>query len=419
MDFFEKQRFYKLVDFLAVFITGILIIYFLSFKNLLICLFSFLSGLIWVFLMDVIGVYEFENMNNFRKTFSHFLFSLPCIAFIYLLIYFYCGEITKRFLTFHFLLSFLLIFILKLIFIKGKILNKFKKKIVIISENPEKIKDFIKKVPEYEIVSVIKYNPEKVNGRVLKEKIEAHEIITNYGNKIPGNYKIKYFEEIYEKITGKIFIDFIKNEKYLKDFLRKSRKSKFFELSKRTFDIIGAVIGGIIYLLILPFIAILVKIDSKGPLFYKHKRTGKDGKSFTIFKIRTMIKDAEKEKPVWAKRDDPRITRVGKFLRKIRLDEFTQLFNILKGEMSAIGPRPERPQLEEKIKEHIPYYELRYLVKPGMAGWAMVNYDYVDSIEDAKIRHEYDLYYIKNRNFYLDFKIFIRALYHLLLLKGR
>ncbi|MEO0263123.1 MAG: sugar transferase [candidate division WOR-3 bacterium] len=412
---FKKQKFYKFIDFLAVFLMGILALPVFSFKNLLIC---FLSGLIWVFLMDAIGVHDFGNINNFKKTFNHFLFSLPFIAFFYLLIYF-CFKVTERFLIIQFLLSFLLILILKLIFIKGKILNKFKKKIIIVSEEIEKIKSFIEKIPEYEIVSVIKYSPTKPNGGILKERILPYEIVTDYGAKILENYKIKYFEEIYEKITGRIPIDFIKNEEYLKEFLKRSKKGKFFEISKRIFDIVGALIGGIIYLLIFPFIAILVKIDSEGPLFYKHKRTGKDGKVFTIYKIRTMIKDAEKEKPVWAKKDDPRITRVGKFLRKTRLDEFTQLFNILKGEMSAIGPRPERPGLEEEIKKHIPCYELRYLVKPGMAGWAMVNYDYVDSVEDAKIRHEYDLYYIKNRSFYLDFKIFIRALYSLLLLKGR
>ncbi len=415
----EKQKLYKRIDFTLVFITGILIAHFLSFNNLLFYIFlPFLCGLIWVFFMDAVGIYEFENMNNFKKSFNHFLLSLFFIAFIYLLIFFWFKESVKRFLILQFLFSSLLIFIFKLIFIKGKILNRFKKKIIIISEEPERIKGFIENIPEYEIVSVIKYRYEKPNGGMLKEEDNAYEIITDYGNQI-RDYKIKYFEEIYEKITGRISLDFIKNERYLKEFLKKSEKAKYFELSKRIFDITGGVVGGVIYLLIFPFIAILVKIDSEGSLFYKHKRTGKNGKVFTIYKIRTMVKDAEKEKPVWAKKGDPRITRVGKFLRKTRLDEFTQLFNILKGEMSIVGPRPERPQLEEEIKKHIPYYELRYLVKPGMAGWAMVNYDYVDSIDDAKIRHEYDLYYIKNRSIYIDFKIFIRALCSLLLLKGR
>lgn len=431
---FEKQKFYRFIDFGAIFIVGILLVYFiLGIKRLSIYYFlPFLLGFIWLLFMDGSGVYEPENLNNFKNNFRYFLFSLFCIGLIYALMCVMFSGLIKRLLIFHFVLSSLFLITLKIIFIHGSIFNNLKKRVVIISNELEKIENFLKNYPEYEIVHVIRHNPVKLaeNGVALREKIDADEIIVNYGGNVFENgsfmkellqrgYRVRYFEDMYERVTGRISLDFLRNEKYLKKLLMEIKEDKFFDFIKRIFDIIGATIGGIIYLLMFPFIAIAVKLDSKGPLFYKHKRSGKYGKPFTIWKIRTMVKDAEKGKAVWAKRNDPRITRVGKILRKTRLDEFTQLFNILKGEMSAVGPRPERPELEEGIKKHIPHYDLRYLVKPGMAGWAMVNYDYVDSIEDAKIRQEYDLYYIKNRSIYLDFKIFLRALCQLLLFRGR
>lgn len=209
------------------------------------------------------------------------------------------------------------------------------------------------------------------------------------------------------------------NGKESVETIKQNGNKKVDDTLKRIFDIVGSSVGFVMYSLILPFVALFIKLDSPGPIVYKQKRTGKDGKPYTLGKLRTMVKDAEQHKAVWAKKKDPRITRIGKFLRKTRLDEFMQLLNILKGEMSAIGPRPERPEFDAALKKEIPHYELRYAVRPGMAGWAMVNYGYVATVEDARIRHEYDLYYIKHRSLYLDFKIFLRAILQLALLKGR
>jgi len=136
-------------------------------------------------------------------------------------------------------------------------------------------------------------------------------------------------------------------------------------------------------------------------------------------KLRTMRQDAERGGAVWAARNDPRVTFIGRLLRKMRLDEFPQCWNILKGEMSIIGPRPERPEFVGELRKKIPLFELRHSVKPGMAGWAMVNHGYVATVEDAKIRLEYDLYYIKHQSLWFDAAIFLRALVQLLLLRGR
>jgi lipopolysaccharide/colanic/teichoic acid biosynthesis glycosyltransferase len=419
ISYFEKKRIYKITDFVFIFIIGLFIFWFiLNFnKDILFYFLSIFLGFSWVLLLDFVGVYEPEKINDFKNSFINVILSSIFMIFVYALIYIIFQNKVKVFLFFHYVFSLFLLSLLKFIFIKSKIFEKFKKRILILSFRYKEIYDFLKNYPEYEIINL------KGN------EIDADEIILTYADDFfkndlikeisKKNFKIRYFEDIFEKLTGRILVDFLKNEKYLKKFLSESKKSKIYEISKRIFDLLGSVIGGIIYVFLLPFIILAVKIDSRGPLFYTHKRSGKNGKPFKIYKIRTMIKNAEKEGAVWAKKDDPRITKVGKILRKTRLDEFTQLFNILKGEMSAIGPRPERPEIDEKIKEHIIYYDFRYLVKPGMAGWAMINYDYVDSIEDAKIRQEYDLYYIKNRNFYLDFKIFFRAFFHLISFKGR
>jgi lipopolysaccharide/colanic/teichoic acid biosynthesis glycosyltransferase len=155
-------------------------------------------------------------------------------------------------------------------------------------------------------------------------------------------------------------------------------------------------------------------------VFYRQTRVGKGGKIFNLLKLRTMVANAEIDGHAQrAQKGDPRITRVGKWLRKARLDEMPQLFNILKGDMSAVGPRPERPEHLAELDHVIPFHRLRNAVKPGMAGWAVVNYDYIDSVEDARIRLQYDLYYIKHQSLWLDLVILLRTMGHMLALKGR
>lgn len=165
--------------------------------------------------------------------------------------------------------------------------------------------------------------------------------------------------------------------------------------------------------------AILVKISSPGPVLYRQRRVGKNGKIFTVFKFRSMYADAEKRSgPVWAKVDDPRITPVGRWLRRLRLDELPQLWNVLHGDMALVGPRPERPEFVELLSRQIPYYPQRHAVKPGITGWAQINHKYGDSELDAMIKLEYDLYYIKNLAPTLDFYIIFHTIKVMLLSRG-
>jgi exopolysaccharide biosynthesis polyprenyl glycosylphosphotransferase len=179
---------------------------------------------------------------------------------------------------------------------------------------------------------------------------------------------------------------------------------------------------GLLSVLLLPLMVIvglIIKLDSPGPIFYSQLRTGLYGKPFRVYKFRSMYQDAEKKGAQWAIQRDPRITRVGYWLRVLRIDELPQIWNVLSGEMSLIGPRPERPEFDVKLKEAIPYYEMRYLVKPGITGWAQVLYPYGASLEDAYEKLAYDLYYIKNYSLWLDMVIVLKTIRVVLLGKGR
>jgi lipopolysaccharide/colanic/teichoic acid biosynthesis glycosyltransferase len=164
--------------------------------------------------------------------------------------------------------------------------------------------------------------------------------------------------------------------------------------------------------------AILIKLDSRGPVLYKQDRVGKNGRPFKLMKFRSMRTDAEKDGPVWAKTDDDRMTRVGRVIRKIRVDEIPQFWNILRGDMNFVGPRPERPHFVAQLAQEIPYYEQRHLIAPGLTGWAQINYPYGASIEDAKQKLQYDLYYMKNQCLTLDAIVLFETVKTILFGKG-
>ncbi|OKH22397.1 exopolysaccharide biosynthesis polyprenyl glycosylphosphotransferase [Hydrococcus rivularis NIES-593] len=188
---------------------------------------------------------------------------------------------------------------------------------------------------------------------------------------------------------------------------------------KRLLDV---VIAGVLLIVMLPamlLVALAIAIDSPGPIFYSQVRTGLNRQKFKVHKFRSMYRDAEKMGVQWASTKDSRITRVGGWLRVMRIDELPQLWNVLKGEMSLIGPRPERPEFDRQLRQEIPYYDLRYLVKPGITGWAQVNYPYGASVEDAYQKVAYDLYYLKNYSLLLDVMIILKTLRVVFLGKGR
>jgi sugar transferase (PEP-CTERM system associated) len=212
----------------------------------------------------------------------------------------------------------------------------------------------------------------------------------------------------FEAITGKILVQNV-NPAWL-IFSDGFRAGRFRLAIKRIFDLLFAGCGLLLSMPITLFIALLIKVESPGPIFYCQERVGERGKPFHVIKFRSMRQDAEKHGAVWAQKNDPRVTRIGAFIRKTRIDEIPQMWNVLRGEMSIVGPRPERPIFVEQLNKKIPYYSLRHSVKPGITGWAQICYPYGASEEDALHKLEYDLYYIKNLSIFLDFLIAFRTI---------
>lgn len=216
-------------------------------------------------------------------------------------------------------------------------------------------------------------------------------------------------ETFQERMTGRIPLDHLKPSWMVFSDGFKSLRSR--KIIKRIFDLILASIGLVVAAPLMLVTALLIKLDSRGPVLFNQTRVGENGRLFEIHKFRSMQVDAEKETgPVWAETNDARVTRVGAVMRKLRIDELPQLINVIMGDMSFAGPRPERPFFVEKLKESIPYYEVRHTVKPGVTGWAQIKYPYGASVQDALEKLQYDIYYIKNMSPLLDFIIFFMTL---------
>ncbi|MBK6941093.1 MAG: TIGR03013 family PEP-CTERM/XrtA system glycosyltransferase [Planctomycetes bacterium] len=257
----------------------------------------------------------------------------------------------------------------------------------------------VETVKEHEIHRVVVCLPERRGNLPVLELLNC---------KLQG-VKVEEGELMYERVTGKIAVDRLRPSYLI--FSEGFNRSKFTYLFKRGLDVVLALVGIVIAAPLALLTALAVKLDSRGPVLFSQPRVGKDGRIFTLYKFRSMRTDAEKDTgPVWAASDDDRVTRVGRVIRKIRLDEIPQLINVLRNEMSFVGPRPERPFFVEELKREIPFYTERLVVKPGVTGWAQINYRYGASKEDALQKLQFDLYYIKNMSIFLDVLILFRTI---------
>ena len=269
-------------------------------------------------------------------------------------------------------------------------------------------------VPAYQIVG------DRKNICETAQKERAHKIVISLSEKrgvLPlkdmMNCKLSGIDVLdapsfYEEVMGKLFIEDTRPSWFI--FSDGFRITALKKIYKRFFDIMSSLAGLTIASPLILLAGILIKVNSPGPVFFRQSRVGEREKNFVLCKFRTMRQDAEQETgAVWAQENDPRVTGMGNILRKTRFDEIPQLFNVLKGDMSLIGPRPERPEFVEKLKEIIPYYSERHFVKPGITGWAQVKYRYGASVEDAIEKLRYDLYYIKNLSFFLDMLIVLET----------
>jgi exopolysaccharide biosynthesis polyprenyl glycosylphosphotransferase len=225
---------------------------------------------------------------------------------------------------------------------------------------------------------------------------------------------------LYERFTGKVPVEHAGRNLHVVMPLPDAPMQRTFWAGKRLFDLVAGLLGLVVVGLVAPWIALANALSSPGPLFYAQTRVGKAGRPFQLFKFRSMIPDAEREcGAMWACEGDGRVTPVGQLLRKTRLDELPQLINVLKGEMSLIGPRPERPEFMAELVKQVPFYQARHAVRPGVTGWAQVRYRYGSSEHDALVKLQYDLYYIRHQSIYLEISILVKTAAVILGLRGR
>lgn len=260
-----------------------------------------------------------------------------------------------------------------------------------------------------------KYNAKEI---IIALEKEDHDVLIDVISKTEGkNLSLKIVPDLYEILSGQARTSQIYGIPLID--IMPELMPEWEKKLKRLMDISISFLILIVSSPIIILTAIAIKIDSEGPVLFKQERLGQNGKPFNVYKFRSMIKDAEKYTgPVWSQKDDPRVTRMGRFVRKVRIDEIPQMLNVLKGEMSLVGPRPEREFFVEKLSKEIPYYKRRLKVRPGVTGWAQIKHKYDESIEDVKIKLRYDLFYIENMSIRMDFKILLRTVFVVLFGKG-
>jgi exopolysaccharide biosynthesis polyprenyl glycosylphosphotransferase len=257
---------------------------------------------------------------------------------------------------------------------------------------------------------------------IVIENVHKSEFINQFTPQLISLFKrgaiITSSEKFIESITKRVPETHLNENFYNHLNFSKSHQNRIYLIFHRLFDVVASLLGICFLIFMIPLVFLANLFFNKGPLFYLQKRVGKGGNLFNILKFRTMVPNAETNGAEWAKKNDIRITKFGKFLRSTRLDEVPQFINILKGEMSIIGPRPERPEFVKELSENYPFYTIRNVIKPGLTGWAQVEYPYASSKEEQYIKLRYDLYYIKERNLLLDFKIIIKTISTILFYRG-
>lgn len=317
--------------------------------------------------------------------------------------------------------------ILRYIFMK----LTYKKSYITVLGRGEQMEKVLGSIEEYQEYQYVEYNKKKHDSiiefikknRVSKVIIAQTEFTDSEVKKLfdirVSGVEVTNYYDYMQEVEGKIDVDSIDENWILNAYGFKLLYSSFQIEMKRAIDIVLAITISLMTFPIMVLSWVIVRLESPGPVIYSQARVGENNVEFMVHKFRSMRADAEKDGAKWASQNDPRVTKFGNFMRKTRIDELPQLWNVLKGEMSFIGPRPERMVFIKELEQVIPYYNLRHLVKPGLTGWAQVMYPYGASVEDAKNKLEYDLYYVKNQNLHLDFVIFFRTLKTVIFGKGR
>ena len=414
----------------------------------------------WTFVLglyiNVIGsVFEMYNLqiasNQYQVVKSIFLTASTTVL-VYLLTPIYTPVLpTNRMQIVFFFLAILIALLLwRLFYVKFLASHRFVKKVILICDK-EQVKELIDGLesvdPHYKVLGFV--NSDSASNQTVKnpgvkniaiddlrffvkensvsEVVIASQktdgITVNLYNQLlyllENGFIIREYTQVYETLTQRIPVQYVSRDFYRYFPFSRSNQNHLYLIVVQILEIVISIIGLSVGVVLLPLILIGNLLGNRGKLLYEQERVGKNGKVFQIVKFRTMVENAETDGAVFATTNDSRVTPFGKFLRKARIDEFPQFINILKGEMAVIGPRPERPTIVDEIAAVMPFYETRHVIKPGLTGWAQVNYAYGETIDDSLIKLQYDLYYIKHRSFFLDISIILKTLSTVLFYRGQ
>lgn len=452
----ERKILLKLFDVFVVLFMLYLIGVFFDFKY-----FTFSStNYYWFVLLagylnlfgSVFEMYNLQVASNQFQIIKSIILTTSTTVLVYLLTPIYTPELPSnrlQIITFYATILFSLL-IWRIFYVKFLASHRFIKKAIIVCDK-EQLQELVSSLenadPHYKFIGFVNSDGEpnfKTNYNAIKninpddlEKFfknnsvseivvasqKTEGITANLYNQLihllENGVIIKEYTQLYETITLRIPVQYVSRDFYRYFPFSRSNQNQLYLMVSRIFDILLSSIGLSVGLFFLPLIIIGNFIGNRGKLFYTQDRIGKNGKPFKIYKYRTMVKNAEVNGAVFTTVNDARITPFGKFLRKTRLDEFPQFINILKGDMAIIGPRPERPVFVNEIAEVMPFYETRHIIKPGLTGWAQVNYSYGDSIADSLVKLQYDLYYIKHRSIFLDINILVKTFSTVLFYRGQ
>jgi exopolysaccharide biosynthesis polyprenyl glycosylphosphotransferase len=412
--------------------------------------------LVLVLYLSIFGtifeLYDLQKSSKLEKVSANIVLTVSITVLFYFLTPFFTPVLpVNRLQILYFYLAILIaLFLWRWTYITFVTTPRFYKKVLIVGETSNIqtiIEAFKDSDPNYKIIGFIncevaqketvkfngvkEYRPDEIH-KVLKEENISEVVVASYNSEnitseiyndliklLELGFPIKEYTQVYEEMTHRVPVQFVGKDFYKYFPFSRSNHNKMYLFFHRLFDVIIAFFGGLGGILILPLVLLGNILGNRGVLFYSQKRVGKNGKNFKIIKFRTMIANAETSGAVWAKKNDARITTFGKFLRNSRLDEIPQFINILKGEMSLIGPRPERPFFVKELSQALPFYETRHIIKPGLTGWAQVKTRYGSTIDDSLLKLQYDLYYIKHRGFFLDINILIKTLSTMIFYRGQ
>lgn len=399
----------------------------------------------------VFEMYNLQVSSNQYQILKSIILTVSTTVLFYLLTPVYSAELpTQRLQIIVFFFTILLSLLLwRIIYVKFLASNRFVQNVVLVCENEHleelvvglenadphyrivgyvssesyiRATDFhyVKPIKIYDLVPFVNENSifEIVVASQKKEEITV-ELYQQLLYLLETGYTIREYAQVYENKSQRIPVQFVTRDFYKFFPFSRSNNNQLYLFTTKTMELLISVIGLFFGLLLLPFIILGNAIGNRGGLFYTQERVGLNGEKFNIYKFRTMVKDAESNGAEFSMPNDSRVTAFGKFLRKTRIDEIPQFINILKGDMAVIGPRPERPVFVKEIAEMMPFYETRHVIKPGLTGWAQVNYSYGNSFEDSLIKLQYDLYYIKHRSVFLDLNITIKTISTVLFYRGQ